>query len=67
MYSNNSPASIMLTPMSKHLQDMDRLRGLSVVFMSDIDHASSFDDPWFRSPSGNIGLVYSNPIYTEPL
>jgi hypothetical protein len=62
-YSNKSPASIMLNQMSKHLQDMDRLEGLSVVFMSDADHASSFDDPRFRSVSGNIGLVYGNLVY----
>ena len=62
MYSNNSTVSIMLTQISEHLQDMNRMRGLSVVFMSDTDHASSFDDPRFRSSFGNIGLVYRNLV-----
>ncbi len=62
-YSNKSPASIMLDQMSDHLQDMDRLRGLPVILMSDADHASSNDDPRFRSISGNIGLVYGNLVY----
>ena len=53
----------MRTQMSEHLQDMDRLRGISLVFMSDADHASSFDDPRFRSLSGNIDLVYGNLVY----
>ena len=52
----------MLTQMSKHLQDLDRLQGLSVVFMSNADSAFSFDDPRFRSLSGNIGLVYGNLV-----
>ena len=63
MYSNNPPASIMLTQMCEHLQDMDRLRGLSVVFLSDTDHASYFDDPRFRSLSGNISLLYGNIVH----
>ena len=53
----------MLTQMSEHIQGMDILRGLSVVFMSDADHASSFDGPRFRSLLKNIGLVYCNLAY----
>ena len=62
-YSNSSSASIMLNQMSVHLQDIDWRKGLSVVCMSDVDHASSFDNPRFRSLPGNTGLVYGNLVY----